>query len=93
MKNVTTPQGEGCEEILTSKFNLYPNPATSVLYIESVMNETAQVSVIDLTGRCVKQVETTDNITAIAIDDINKGVYFVMIEKDGNSVVQKLVVK
>ena len=93
MKNVTTPQGEGCDEILTSKFNLYPNPATSVLYIESVMNETAQVSVIDLTGRCVKQVETTDNITAIAIDDINKGVYFVMIEKDGNSVVQKLVVK
>ena len=91
--NVTTPQGEGCEEIMAAKFNVYPNPATSVVYIESVMNETAQVSIVDLTGRCVKQIETTGNVSTIAIDDMNNGVYFVMIEQGGSRMVQKLVVK
>ena len=91
--NVTTPQGEGCEEFMASKFNIYPNPATSVVYIESVMNETAQVSIIDLTGRCVKEIETSDNVSAISIDDINKGVYFITIQQDNNRIVEKLVVK
>lgn len=91
--NVTTPDVEGYEEIMEAKFNVYPNPASAVVYIESTMNETAQVSIVDLTGRCVKQIETTGGVSTIAIDDINKGVYFVMIEQGGNSIVEKLVVK
>ncbi len=91
--NVTTPDVEGYEEIMEAKFNVYPNPASAVVYIESTMNETAQVSIVDLTGRCVKQIETTGSVSTIAIDDINKGVYFVMIEQGGNSIVEKLVVK
>ena len=91
--NVTTPDIEGYEEIMEAKFNVYPNPASAVVYIESTMNETAQVSIVDLTGRCVKQIETTGSVSTIAIDDINNGVYFVMIEQGGNSIVEKLVVK
>ncbi len=91
--NVTTPQGEGCEEILASKFNVYPNPATSVIFIESVMNETAQVNIVDITGRSVKQFETTNNVSTVSIQDINKGIYFVIIEQDGSRMVEKLVVE
>jgi hypothetical protein len=46
-----------------------------------------------LTGRCVKRIETTGGVSAIAIDDINKGVYFIVIEQNANSMIQKLVVK
>ena len=91
--NVTTPQGEGFEEIISANFNVYPNPASAVVYIESVMNETAQVSIVDMTGRCVKQVETTNSVSTISINDINKGVYFVIIEQDGSRMVEKLVVE
>lgn len=90
---VTTPEGIGYAEIEEGKFNIYPNPATSVVYVESSNSNNAQVSIIDLTGRCVKQVETTDNITAISTDDINKGVYFIMIQQDNNRIVEKLIVK
>ena len=91
--NVTTPDVEGYEEIMEAKFNVYPNPASAVVYIESAMNESAQVSIVDLTGRCLKQIETTGSVSAIAIDDINKGVYFIVIEQNANSMIQKLVVK
>lgn len=90
---VTTPEGIGYAEIEEGKFNIYPNPATSVVYVESSNSNNAQVSIIDLTGRCVKQIETNGNITAISTDDINKGVYFIMIQQDNNKVVEKLIVK
>ena len=90
---VTTPQTDGCEEFGVNSFEIYPNPATSVVYVKSSNNNAAQVSIIDLTGRCVKSVETTDNVTKISTDDINKGVYFIMIQQDDNKVVEKLIVK
>ena len=90
---VTTPEDIGYAEFEEGKFNVYPNPATSVVYVESSNSNNAQVSIIDLTGRCVKQIETNDNITAISTDDINEGVYFIMIQQDNNKVVEKLIVK
>lgn len=89
---VTTPEGVGFDEFGVSSFEVYPNPATSVVYVKS-NGSAAQVSIIDLTGRCVKVVETTDNVTTISTDDINKGVYFIMIQQDDNKVVEKLIVK
>jgi hypothetical protein len=41
-----------------------------------------------MTGRCVKEVNATDN-TTINIEDLNKGVYFVNV----NGKVEKLVVE
>lgn len=90
---VTTPQGVGFDEFGVSSFEVYPNPATSVVYVKSSSNNAAQISIIDLTGRCVKVVETTDNVTTISTDDINKGVYFIMIQQNDNKVVEKLIVK
>lgn len=89
--NVTTPQGIGYEDIEATRFNIYPNPATSVVFIET--NGNAQVSIIDITGRIVKEVETTENVTTISVNDINRGVYFIMVQDANNRIVEKLVVK
>lgn len=88
---VTTPEGIGYEEIEATQFNVYPNPATSTVFVET--NGNAQVSIIDMTGRVVKEMVITDNVSAINIEDINEGVYFIMIQNENNRVVEKLVVK
>lgn len=93
IKNVTTPEGVGCEELMTSNFSIFPNPATSEIFVESVNGSNAQLNIIDLTGRCVKSVVLTESITAINVEDINRGVYFIMIQQDNNKIVDKLVVK
>ncbi len=88
---VTTPQVDGLEDVNATYFNIYPNPATSTVFVET--NGNAQVSIIDITGRIVKEVETTGNVTTISVDDINKGVYFIMVQDANNRIVEKLVVK
>ncbi len=89
---VTLGGEEGVEEMLAN-FNIYPNPATSTVFVESSLNEKAQVSIIDLTGRCVKEVEISKTVSAINIEDIERGVYFISVEQNGNRKVEKLVVK
>lgn len=88
---VTTPEVIGYEEIEATQFNVYPNPATSTVFVET--NGNAQVSIIDMTGRVVKEMVITDNVSAINIEDINEGIYFIMIQNENNRVVEKLVVK
>ena len=78
-------------ELNDNAFRVYPNPASSQLFVESEDN--AQISIIDLTGRCVKEIEATDNVTTIALDDINEGVYFIMIQTENKRVVEKLIVR
>ena len=81
----------GLAEVTKNAFGIYPNPASSQLFVKSETN--AQVSIIDLTGRVVKEIETTDEITTIDINDVNEGVYFIMIQDENNRIVEKLVVR
>lgn len=81
----------GCEEIEATGFNVYPNPATSTIFVET--NDNAQVDIVDMTGRCVKSFEVTDNVSSINIEDINEGVYFMMIQNGDSRLVEKLVIK
>ena len=65
---------------------IYPNPASTEVKI--IPNGDASVKIFDMTGRCVKDVNVTENAT-IDIKDLNTGVYFVNV----NGKVEKLVVK
>lgn len=87
--DVEEGNGESINEFANA-FNVYPNPATSVVYIESGLN--AKASIIDMTGRSVKEVEFSGN-AAIDIEDLNRGIYFISIQGENNQHVQKLVVK
>ena len=80
--------GETINEF-SNTFNIYPNPATSVVFVESELTATA--SIIDMLGRSVKEVEFTGN-TAINIEDLNQGIYFICIQEGNNRHVQKLFI-
>lgn len=83
----------GCIELNDIQFTVYPNPATSMIYVEMENDKDTQVSILDVTGRCVKSVQLTENVSSINIEDVENGVYFIMIQQGENSSVRKLVVK
>lgn len=86
-------KGESIGEV-ESAFNIYPNPATSTINIKSAMNGEAQISIVDMTGRCVKEVVITDMSNAtVNVEDLKNGVYFISVQQDNNYSIQKLVIE
>jgi hypothetical protein len=86
--------GEGCvlsiESFEASLFNVYPNPAKSVINISSMSNEALEVSVYDLLG---KQVLRAENIKSqLNISSLNPGLYILNMTQGSNSSIQKLLV-
>ena len=88
----TTLSGDALEEV-NANFNIYPNPAKSMINIESSLTGEAQVSIFDMTGRCVKQTVVEMSNASINIENLNKGVYFISVKQDSNYNIQKLVVE
>ena len=87
--------GEGCvlsvETLETALFNVYPNPAKSVINISSASNEAFGVSVYDLLG---KQVLRAENVKSqLNISSLNPGLYVLNLTQGSNSSTQKLLVK
>jgi len=87
--------GEGCvlstKTLETALFNVYPNPAKSVINISSASNEAFGVSVYDLLG---KQVLRAENVKSqLNISSLNPGLYVLNMTQGSNSSTQKLLVK
>ena len=76
-----------------NRFEIHPNPATTTIFIEGALNDNAQVSIIDLTGRCVKEVEISNTVSSINVEDLESGVYFISVKQNENNYVEKLVIK
>lgn len=86
-------EGTGLSE-LEANLNIYPNPAQSMINIESSLNGEAQINIFDITTRCVKQVSVSDmSKVSINVEDLDKGVYFISIQQDNSYNVQKLVIE
>ena len=83
----TTP--DGLIE-LNGMVSVYPNPATSVIFVKYDSN--AQVSLIDMTGRCVKATEISGDAT-INVEDLEKGMYIIKIQDGDNTMIHRVVVK
>lgn len=79
---VMTVSSVGLNELAKDEFQIYPNPASSIITIENALNAT--IRVCDLTGKQVMAIE--NNMDAqLNVSELNKGIYIVRIEKDGNS--------
>ena len=85
---LTINRGTGIENIVAGEINVYPNPATDVIYVANA--EGAQVSVFDMNGRMVNSVESASANQAIDASVLAKGMYIVRIV-DGQNVTTKKV--
>ena len=78
----------GINEIAEGEVNVYPNPATTVINIDNA--EGAQVSVFDINGRMITNVESASANQTIDASNFAKGMYIVRIA-NGNNVITKKV--
>ena len=69
---------------------LYPNPANE--QVSFVLENDAQVSVFDMTGRMVNEVNLTAGEAQLNVSELQSGVYFVNIRyANGTTAVSKFV--
>ncbi|MBO4644991.1 MAG: T9SS type A sorting domain-containing protein [Bacteroidales bacterium] len=73
---------------LAGEINVYPNPATDVINVANA--EGAQISVFDINGRMISNIESASSNQTIDASGLAKGMYIVRIV-DGNNVVTKKV--
>lgn len=94
------PIGIGYEELASSSFNCYPNPATDVVNIELELTEdaTIQIQLLDINGKVVmteadQKLITGTHVLAIDTDKFAKGVYSLEIKINGQVERQKIVLQ
>ncbi|MEM9547895.1 MAG: T9SS type A sorting domain-containing protein [Bacteroidota bacterium] len=80
------------EFALDANIKVYPNPAADFISIENASQKDMQIQFRTLTGQLVKKVNAKNN-DRISIDDLNTGMYNVVIEAEGQLKIQKLVVR
>lgn len=81
----------GLEELSNSSVNVYPNPATDVLYIAG--NDLSEIRIHDAQGKLVFEKESikADNFT-LNVSEFSAGVYHVIVRSNNESTTKKLVV-
>ncbi|MDI1257602.1 MAG: T9SS type A sorting domain-containing protein [Flavobacterium sp.] len=82
----------GVSDVLAGKFSILPNPATSLIAISNTENIQIQsVSVVDLNGRTVKQMNVIGAEARINVADLATGMYMVNVTTDQGNVVKKIM--
>ena len=66
---------DAVEENEAVKFNVYPNPASSVIRIDA--EAAAEAQIMDMTGRVVMNVNVNEGENTINVAELANGVYFV----------------
>lgn len=75
--------------------SIYPNPANTQLYIElgsSNSLQDTQLEIINESGIIMMKTNLESNKSAINISQLHRGVYFIRVYFDQNTIVKKLVV-
>ena len=87
----TVTECEGVDENDGENVAVYPNPATSMIYIAGVESyNNLEVMLVNLQGQVVKSVA---NLLEINVSDIESGIYFIKINRDGQQYLEKIVIK
>ena len=75
-------------------YNIYPNPATDYVVVNSAKDVQANITIVNMTGQVVKQfnknLRTGENTLGI---DLSSGIYFCTISANGFNKTVKIVVK
>jgi len=83
--------GVGLEEEEVS-FSLYPNPSNGNFRIELAQEGVAEVEILDMAGRTVYQ-GALENAQDLSLDDLNNGVYTVVVEQNNTRSIQRMIVE
>ena len=68
----------------------YPNPSKDVVYLKGVNTEVLNVRIYDITGKEIRRQELLGNLQ-LDISELSKGIYFVELNLNEQSVLKKLI--
>lgn len=88
---ITITDINGVEESELSNISIYPNPTNSVVYVNLKEINVLSVMITDVTGRIITQDFNPSGLIEFELSDESKGVYFVKINSENNSITQKVV--
>ena len=67
----------GVDENETAQINLYPNPASTHIYIDK-QEQIKHISIVDMTGKIVKWIN--EDVNTIKVSDLPKATYFIKVQ-------------
>ena len=73
-------------------FSIFINPTTGLLNVFGNFNEETSVKIINNIGQVVLSFKTPTNFT-IDLSDLKKGLYFIKIKSDNESMTRSIIVK
>ncbi len=81
--------------IVKPEIKLYPNPASSVLFVEfSEATKNSRYGIYDIYGKVIKQKEiSAKRVTAIDISGLKQGIYFLQIKTNSATVTKKFIIR
>lgn len=89
------PQTSGLEEISNSQITVYPNPTSDKLNLRfsqnTTVNDIRSISIYNVNGSFVKTIPNNSN--TIDVNQFSKGIYFLKILANGQSITTKFIVK
>ncbi len=59
------------------KLKVYPNPTSGLIYVERPGMEFSSINIISVTGKVVKTVEFSTELTQVDLSELNKGLYII----------------
>lgn len=80
-------ESSGIKSVADVNCRIYPNPAGDNLTFGDLAD--FRVDIIDSTGRVLKREQIANS--AVNVSDLDSGIYFAVIDKDGNRITQKFV--
>ena len=75
----------------TESVSVFPNPTTGILTVEA--SDAVSISVIDITGKIIRDIRAENKTTIIDLRETAKGIYFVRVSAANNSVTRKIILK
>ena len=85
--------GIGFEDISRSDFEMYPNPASSNLFISKQVEGEVRMEIYDITGKMVSDHLFTEQRKTIDISGMRTGAYMIRFTHESGVVTERLVVR
>ena len=91
-KNIKKDSTINVNEVNASKFDIYPNPAKDIIYLNFKNEGEKEISFINIMGENIYSTTIFNKKEKINISKLKKGIYIVNIKNNNNSFSKKLIV-
>lgn len=76
-------------EPVKNSFTIYPNPASSTLFINTQLNTHSSAKIISANGNILRIANINNQQNAIDISDLPTGLYFIMIDNQSSKFIKQ----